>query len=216
MENVLQFSLPDARLNRKNVLQIADCPKDSLAYDDVLEEYAELESVFYETVNPQTRMLFDTIPTEIAAESLPVGTKVVYLMHTLGKEISELSTQAFRNSDYLKGMLVDAMATSYLFEMDQKVQVILKEECAVRGFGIVRRLEAPRNIPMLAQKIAREKLFGEGSTVVTIASSYMFDPPKTICQIFVLSDDRDIFHSQHDCTDCESVQCAMRFRNVTR
>jgi len=216
MEEVLKFFITDVKVDRKDVLNLIDCREDSPVYGEVLKEFAEVETAFYECVKPQTRLLFDSIPPEIADAELPAGTKVIYHIHTVGSDINEWSTQAFLDYDYLKGMIMDAMGSTYLFEIENKTQAILKRECAARGFGIVRRLEAPLTIPMLSQKIARDKLFPEPDSVVKITSAYMLDPPKSVCQIYVLSDDRDVFLADHDCSVCDQMNCPMRKKTLLK
>ena len=136
MEKILKIILSDVKIEHANVLDILDCHTDSPVYADVMAEYPEVESAFYSLVKPETRILFDEIPAEIADENLPAGTKVVYLIHTIGGAVSEYCTQAFKEYDYLKGMLIDAMSSSFLFEMDKRIQDVLKKECEQRGVGI--------------------------------------------------------------------------------
>lgn len=210
MEDILKFFLTDARIDRGNVLQLLDCRKDSPVFEEVMEEYSEVESVFYTLSKPETRMVFDEIPPELADDNLPSGTKVVYLIHTIGSGVSEYCTQAFKENDYLKAMLMDAMSSSLLFKMDELIQPCLKTECAKKEVGILRRLEAPRDISMLAQKVACEKLFSKEHPHVKTSSAFMLDPPKSNCVIFVLSDDKYTLHTEQDCRGCTAVNCPMR------
>ena len=78
MEDVLKFFLTEARIDRGNVLQLLHCRQDSPVFDEVMEEYTEVESVFYTLSKPETRILFDEIPPELANDNLPSGTKVIY------------------------------------------------------------------------------------------------------------------------------------------
>ena len=50
-------------------------------------------------MKPETRILFDEIPSEIADENLTASTKVVYLIHTIGGAVSAYCTQAFKEYD---------------------------------------------------------------------------------------------------------------------
>ena len=210
MEKIIKFLLSDAKLDRDDVLHLLDCRTDSPVYEEVIEEYTEVEALFYKLAKPQTRMLFDEIPPELEGEDLPSGTKAVYMIHTVGGGVSDYCTQAFRESDYLKGMLMNAMSSSYLFRMDLLIQDDLRKECGQRGVGISRRLEAPRDIPMLAQKIACDKLFPDENSEVSTTSAYMLDPPKTDCMIFVLTKDKEMLHTAQDCSSCTSENCPMR------
>ena len=46
MEKILKFILSDVKIKHVNVMDILDCHTDSQVYDDVMEEYLEVESVF--------------------------------------------------------------------------------------------------------------------------------------------------------------------------
>lgn len=210
MEEIITIFLTDAKIDRGNVLQLLHCHQDSPVFEEVMEEYTEVESIFYKLSKPESRMVFDEIPPELADDNLPSGTKVVYLIHTIGSGVSDYSTQAFKENDYLKAMLMDAMSSSLLFTMDELIQPCLKTECAKKGVGILRRLEAPRDISMLAQKVACDKLFSKEHPHVRTSSAFMLDPPKSNCVIFVLSDDKDKLHTEQDCRGCTSVDCPMR------
>ena len=210
MEEVLKIYVSDIQVDQNDVLRMLDCRSDSPVYDEVMEEYQTVESIFCKVVRPQTRILFDEIPAELAGEDLPAGTKVVYLIHTAGAEVSDYCTKAFSEDDYLKGMIMNAMSSSFLFKMDLMIQDVLKEECRRRCVGIERRLEAPRDIPMLAQKIACDKLFPGEEADVTTTSAFMLDPPKSDCEIFVVTDDITMLHTAQDCSACSVENCAMR------
>jgi len=210
MEKTLKYILSDVKIKHANVLDILDCHTDSPVYADVMAEYPEVESNFYSLVKPETRILFDEIPSEIADENLPAGTKVVYLIHTIGGAVSAYCTQMFQEYDYLKGMLIDAMSSSFLFEMDKRIQDVLKKECGQRGVGISRRLEAPRDLSMLAQKVSCDKLFGEDHAPVKITSAYMLDPVKTNSTIYILTKNAKMFHTELDCSKCQAEHCFMR------
>lgn len=210
MEKIITIFLTDAKIDRDNVLHLLDCREDSPVYDDVMEDYKEVESAFYTLAKPETRMLFDEIPPELSNDNLPPGTKVVYLIHTIGSDASTYCTEAFKKNDYLKAMLMDAMSSSLLFEMDKLIQDCLKTECAQKGVGILRRLEAPRDIPMLAQKVACDKLFSKEHPGVRTSSAFMLDPPKSNCVIFVLTDNKEILHTEQDCQGCTAENCPMR------
>lgn len=116
----------------------------------------------------------------------------------------------FQQGDYLKGMLIDAMADSFLFQMEDALQDVLREECANRKAGIKKRLEAPHDIPMEMQQVMHRQIRAEEMLGIGITSGYMFDPVKTSCLILVLTDDEKEFRMQHDCRKCSALHCKLR------
>lgn len=48
--------------------------------------------------------------------------------------------------EYLKGMLADAIADDYVFQIEHNLVDVLKDMCIQNHVGIIRRLEAPQDI----------------------------------------------------------------------
>ena len=96
--------------------------------------------------------------------------------------------------------------------MEGRLLECLREICVEHKVGILRRLEAPHDLPMTIQREAwkhleLEKRFGMG-----ISSGNMFDPVKTSLNVYILSENADVFKAQHDCRRCKNFSC--RFRNL--
>ena len=140
------------KINREEVFHQIDCYKDSDIYEEVLEEYRTMEEEMYALCEPVFLMEYDTIGSELAKEGIPAGTPVLMVLYSIGRGISDYSSKAFREGDYLKGMLADAMADSALFSLEGEVVPYLKEACAAYQMGISRRLEAPQDIPCWRKK----------------------------------------------------------------
>lgn len=72
------------------------------------------------------------------------------------------------------------------------------------------RLEAPHDIPMESQMEAWKHLELKKRFGIEISSGFMFDPVKTSCQVFILTEDEKLFQAQHDCRNCSNLKCRMR------
>lgn len=194
----------------KVVLELMDCHSDSPILEEVMEEYQELEPLVYEMLQPKGLIKFGEVPEEIAEIISLKERRTAYVMTTVGKRVSEYSTAMFAKGDYLKGMLVDSMADSYLFQMESALQDQLRVACAERHVGVKTRLEAPHDIPMEMQKVMHEQTKAYEMLGIGITSGYMFDPVKTSCQILILTDDEQEFRTQHDCRKCSAIHCKLR------
>lgn len=196
--------------NLDSVMLLIDCKKDSPIYEEMAEEYEELWPEMLELAEPVGIIGFGILP-DLGTECIyPEGTKVIYAVTSVGNGIKQCSTQAFAQGDYVRGMLCDAIADAALFSMEDQVQEKLKKICGDHGVGIVKRLEAPHDIPMGVQKAAWDSLELKKKLGIEISSGYMFDPVKTTCQVYVITDDASVFHAQHDCRNCPNVTCKMR------
>lgn len=196
--------------NKENVLKLIDCYENSPIYDEVVEEYEDMLEEAYERVNPRAVFEMGILPAYAAGRGVTAGEKVIYLITTVGGDLSQWSTSFFEEGNYLRGMLADAMADDYLFQASESVLPIIKEYCLGEEKGIKRRVEAPGEVPMEAQRAAFEGIHADETLGIGITSSYMYDPVKTSCQIFVLQDQSNVFHMDHNCRECPNRGCKMR------
>lgn len=197
-------------IRKEAVLKAIDCYEDSPVYQEILEEYEEIENKLTDIIRPWGIFGFASLPEDLSSEKLKAGTPVVYAVMTIGSGVSECSTNAFQKGDYVKGMLYDTIGDELLFSMENSMIEQLKEACKEHKMGILKRLEAPHDIPMEVQKKAWEYLELKRRFGIDISSGFMFHPLKTSCQVFVLTEDEQIFRAQHDCRNCPNINCRMR------
>ncbi len=198
-------------IDREWVFHQIDCHKDSEIYEEVAEEYRQIEEQMYALCEPVLLMQYGAVDDETAAAlSLPGDTPLLFVISTVGGKISDFSTRAFQEGEYLKGMLADAMADSALSSLERQTLPHLKELCAMYHVGIEKRLDAPKDIPMTAQKLIFERTQAGKLCGMKLSSGYMLDPVKSGAMIYVLTRDTDKFNYQHDCRKCGRLDCKMR------
>ena len=197
-------------LSKKNVLAFIDADQNSDLYEEIECEFEEMLPRAYEKIQPAALLAFGDISDYGIMQDGEIVTTALYGINSVGKGLSEWSTQLFAEGDYLKGMLADAMADDYLFQMDQAVQSTVVEMCRENGYGIVGRLEAPQDIPISIQKRAFDVTDAEREIGLKIKESFMYDPVKTVCQVYILDRNNSRFHNEHDCSKCSNLTCRMR------
>lgn len=210
MKDILTFSHIRTSICRSDVLNFMECYENSPVYEEVVKEYESVKEDMESMLQPQAFFSFGTVPeNHIVNEKIPAGTPVVYSLLTVGGQLSAYSTEMFRQDEYVKGMLADSMASAYLFAMEKETFFLLKQECAVRHWGISRRLEVPTDLPIETQMLIFNECQGE-TFGMKISTGYMFDPVKSNGMIFELSKDEGLFRTQHDCSKCTAKNCKMR------
>ena len=210
MEQYYMIENLKASFDKDAVLAAIDCTEDSPVYEMVEEEYLEICGEAEGLIEPVGILGFGTIPEGASAPSCKAGTKVIYAVLSIGDKVKQRSTQAFAECDYVCGMLWDAIADEALFSLEGKMKEKLQEVCELHGVGIHRRLEAPHDIPMYAQRAAWECLKLKERLGINISCGYMYDPVKTSCQVFVISENKEVFHAEHDCRKCPNIRCKRR------
>lgn len=206
-EKITEFNI---KLNRETVFHLIDCYQDSPIYDEVIDEYNKLENEAYQLIKPAAFIKFGSLPDKLATNALNGGAPVIFVLLTIGNEIAERGTTYFDKGDYLSEMLINSMADTYLFQLDDIIQKIVQDECSARHLGIALRLDAPENIPMSAQKIILDEIKASEDLQMDVTEGFMFTTVKTTGYILVLTDEENTYHAHQNCRICKAVNCKMR------
>lgn len=210
MNNFYELTGFSYKIERDVVFKTINCYEDSPVYEDILETYEEIYDEMYGLVEPVAVLGFGIMPESIATAKYKAGTPVLYMVSSVGDGLKQQSSKGFTEGDYVKGMLCDAMADAALFSLEDQLQEKLKEICEEHKMGVLARLEAPHDISMETQKEAWEHLELKKRFDIGISSGYMFDPVKTSCQLFILTEDTSLFKAEHDCRKCPKFNCPLR------
>lgn len=197
-------------VDRGAVFQMIDCREDSPVYEAIVEAYEDLLSEVLSIARGRCVYGTGEIIEADATKDCPAGTKVLYVISTVGSSLSSLESELFARGDYVRGMLADAMADACLFSLEKEWQAAVKQFCAEQGYGVAKRLEAPNGLPMSVQRTAYTCLNAGEELDIGITSGYMYDPVKSACYVLVLSDNPELFRAQHDCRTCTRLDCKAR------
>ena len=178
-------------INMDEVMHRIDCHKDSDIYEEIVEEYREIEAEMYALCEPVFLLEYGEIGPELAVEGIPAGTPVLMALFSIGGKLSQYSTMAFAKGDYVKGMMADAIADTALFSLKKEILPHLRVACGELQMGISRRLEPPHDLPIQAQKVIWEKTKAQETCGIGITSGFMLDPVKSHAEIYVLSRDKE-------------------------
>ncbi len=211
MKNIIVYEEFELDIERETVLRLMDCYPESPVYEEACEEYEELKLEMEEKLKPCAVIAFGTVKEGYQVDGvLEIGVPIIYSIVTIGAEASGMSSQLFQEGDYLKGMVADVMADSYVFAMEKSLRELVKQECKARGFGVSHRYEAPVDIPMDYQLLAYEFTEAGVHLNMSITKGYMLGPLKSNCQIFVLTEEAELFRMDHDCRRCPNTKCKLR------
>lgn len=197
-------------VSREEVFRMLNCTQESPSYEIVEELYEELAEDAVAGMEPILMIRFGQIPAGYPQLSLEPGTGVIYTIASIGGDTSRRSTAAFAEGDPLAGMIYNAIADSALFHLDDELEPILKKACGERGKGITKRMEAPQDMPMEAQLLIYQETGASEVCGMGISSGYMLDPVKSSANLYLLTDDVQVFRAQHDCSTCTNRNCSMR------
>lgn len=213
MREIICLNSLNYKIDKTEVLLKLDCYPDSPVYKDFAECYEDIYKDIQSVLKPAALLTEAVLPKEAGTFA---GKNALYEILTAGNEISHYIRAAFENGDYVKGMVADAMADSALFSMENFAACALTEYCGRLKRGISRRLEAPRDISIELHRDAFEKTEADKKLGMRLSEGFMFEPVKSVCNIFLLSQDEKEFRIIHECAGCERKGCPMRKENKER
>lgn len=200
----------DIKISAQNVCAFLDADKTEELYEEIMEELKEMLPEAYRRIRPVALLEFGTLDDfSVEGDDGSLVTEALFGVCSIGKEMEEWSSELFAKGDYLGGMLADAIADDYLFQMDDAMQETVLSMCREKKKGIIRRVEAPQDIPMSIQKRAYDVTDAQEAGI-SIKKSYMYDPVKTVCQVYLLDDNTKRYHPEHDCSHCGNLTCKRR------
>ncbi len=194
------------RIEKEMVFRQIQCFPDSPVYEEIEDTFHDIEKNMLELCEPAGIMALGKIP----AGYLQQEREAIYVLVTIGSKLSALSTKKFSEGDYVQGMLIDAVADSLLFSLEADIIRELRHICLAWKKGISQRLEAPHDLSMHIQAEALRQTNAGKLLGLKLSSGYMFQPIKTICSIYLTSDNEHQFKAQHDCRNCPNAECLLR------
>lgn len=198
-------------LNRNRILKRMQCDENSEIYDVLIREYQSISILLKQLIHAKAVLAIDQIPISYGT-TLANKKKGLYVLLTLGDEVSKYIDGLFAEDKYLKALLCSTIADDYLFQVDKEIEAYICSFCREHHVHTVKRLEAPSDISMQVQKVAFDLCNGESLLNLHLNDYYMFDPIKTLCILYELEDGDGEFTLGHDCSTCHNLTCPDRRR----
>lgn len=205
MKKITEFQI---RISSDSVCSMLNADRSLLA-DEMREELEEMLSEAYERLEPAAYLGFGDTEGFLYGEDQLPGQEALYVICTVGERLSGWSSELFRQGDCVRAMLADAAADNCLFQLDGQLREQISALCREHGRGIRRRLEAPQDAPMRIQKKALD-VTGAAQYGIGITEGFMYRPVKSVCQVYLLSENPEENNSEHDCSRCPNTSCRMR------
>ena len=112
-------------IDKEKVFAQLNCFPDSPVYHEMEETFREILSEILALCRPKGILGKGYVPASCRTDGGSGKEDAVLSILTVGQEISDYSSRAFQNGDYVRGMLADAMADAALFSPNGQVKYIL-------------------------------------------------------------------------------------------
>lgn len=185
------------QLNKQIVMERLQGDKSEHLRKAVGSDYERLLPAFLQWIKPEYRIQAE--PQE----------KRAYILLTLGSEIVKEIESKMQEGNVMEALLLDAMSDTYLFQMDGEIGELTKELFAEMKLGVEKRLDPGVDLELKEQLTIYERT-KKDKDEISITKGYMFKPVKTFGYILQLTENKEIFRMQHDCSKCNNLQCKMR------
>lgn len=209
MEVILEF---DFKLDKQQVINTLKSYCEIVTDEEISSLYDKLLPVLYERVQPAGIFTIEEKCEDFVFDVIDDYAQIVYCMVTMGDKITEKTNEFFSYAKMKEGMVLDAMATSYLFEISSQLFNHIYEKAADMNIGISRRI-APGDgeIPLWYQKNILDKLDSNNFLGVYVNEDSMLTSLRSMAYIYGADKDKPLSKTDHDCSRCSNKdQCSMR------
>lgn len=173
--------------------------------------YDKLINILKASVEPIGFFKVGDKPIEYDFESLKEAEKIVYCVITLGGKITEEIDLLFSKNNFEEAIILDAMASSLLFEYNSQMYDYLYNYFIKKGYGITCRI-APGDgeIPLEYQRDIVNRLEGIEKYNISLIKGYAIYPPKSMAYVHGAGENLNKEKHLHSCKECLNLNCNIR------
>lgn len=209
MEVILDF---DFKLDKYQVLNTLKSYCEILTDEEISTLYHKLLPYLYECAQPAAIFNIEEKEKDFTFDVINDCKYIVYCIVTIGDKITEKVNEFFSYAKMKEGMVLDAMATSYLFEISSQLFNHIYINAEKMNLGLSRRI-APGDgeIPLSYQKTILNKLDAQNFLGLYIVDDCMLSSLRSMAYIYGADTDKPLSKIDHDCSRCSNKeQCSMK------
>jgi len=194
-----------------------------LHIDENTEVYKNADSVFlelYEIINKYMKLtvLYSIVDSlHLSYKELDKFEKYALCLVSSRDGLSIVINNMMSSGDYLKGYLLNEMATDYIFSASNEMNKIIRKRANSLGYKLSKRF-APgdEGFELKNQKYIIDLLKEEVAIDVYLTDNYVIVPEKSLLYLFGLEQDiNGGFDSvlEYGCKTCSNINCEYREKN---
>ena len=107
-------------IEKETVFRLLECSRDNPLYEEMETTYETLLKEIKKYCQPKGVLDFSSASELCLEKEYGEGAIFAMVLYTVGEEISERISSFFDEDEYFNGMLLDAMADSCLFSMEEE------------------------------------------------------------------------------------------------
>lgn len=197
--------------DKESVLKAIASYFDLSKFTDLDKTYSELEGLAMNIIKPMGYYLIDKMPLVPPCGLIQNCENIVYCLLTIGDQITERTEEFFDTDELGKGIILDAISTSILFNLSKQLYERVFTYTKEKKLGLTCRI-APGDgeIDITYQKDIVLKFEENKEHDFKIVNDYLIKPYKSITYIFGAGRTIEVNREDHKCDKCHNVRCFMR------
>jgi hypothetical protein len=209
MEVILDF---DFKLNKAQIFQTLKSYGEILGEEEIKSLYSLLLPTVYEAAEPSGVFSIEKKDNNFHYEIMKNYSHIVYCIITLGDDCNKKINEFFSYGDMKKGMVMDAMLTSYLFEASSQLFNHIYNKSKELNLGLSCRISpGDGELPLEYQKNILEKLDAENFLNLTVTEGFMLSSNHSMAYVYGADKNLPLSKKDHDCSRCPNQElCAMK------
>lgn len=209
MEIVLDF---DFKLDKNIVINTLKSYCEFITDEEISSMYESLLPILYESVQPVGVFTIDEKDEDFTFDVIKDCNHLVYCVITMGDKCTEEVNKLFSYGRMKDAMVLDAMATSYLFQISSQLFNHIYKKTNELGMGLSCRI-APGDgeIPLWYQKNILDKLDAPNFLGIYMVDDCMLSSLRSMAYVYGADKEREFSKKDHDCSKCNNKDyCSMR------
>lgn len=199
------------KLNKQNIIETVQSYCQTPQYEELSKMYDDLFPYLINNSNPLGMYRIDKKPNELKLNSLKKCNNIVYCLVTIGDESCKKVESLFAEGKFFEAILLDTMASSYLFHVSSNLFNKICLDSHELGLGLTCKI-APGDgeIDLEYQKEIVDMFKNDDIHNIRVVNDCMLYPAKSMSYIYGADSQLAFNDKDHSCENCHNVFCKMR------
>ena len=209
VEIILDFKF---KLDKAIVINTLKSYCEFITDEEINTIYETLLPILYESVQPVGVFTMEKKSDDFTFNVIKDCNYIFYCIITMGDKCTEEVNKLFSYGKMKEAMILDAMATSYLFEISSQLFNHIYNYASELGMGLSCRI-APGDgeIPLWYQKNILDKLDAKNFLGIYMIDDCMLSSLRSMAYIYGADKQQEASRKDHDCSKCSNrTYCSMK------
>lgn len=200
------------QLNKDRIINSVQSYCQSPPYEELSKIYDSLIPLVREYCKPLGLFKIERKPEQLELDLIKNCKFVVYCAVTIGQDSVDKVDSLFDEGMFYEAVLLDAMASSFLFDVSCQLFTKICEKYNDINLGLTNKIvPGDGDIELEYQKEIVSKLKSENIHDISIINDCMLYPAKSMSYIYGADESIAINqYNDHSCATCSNMFCKMR------